>query len=79
MPSLARFALFQATYGEAVVKLVIVVVDDEADSLAVLVRELESRYGSHYRIVASGSAEDVFVRLGDQPRARRRCASTPLA
>jgi thioredoxin reductase (NADPH) len=48
-----------------VVKPVIVVVDDEADSLVGLVRELESRYGSQYRIVASGSAEEAFDRLGE--------------
>jgi CheY-like chemotaxis protein len=61
-----------------VVKPVIVVVDDEADSLTVLVHELESRYGSHYRIVASGSAEDVFVRLGEL-RAQARAVPLVLA
>ena len=46
-------------------KPVIVVVDDEADRLAGLVRELESRYGAQYRIVAGGSAAESFVRLAE--------------
>jgi CheY-like chemotaxis protein len=50
-------------------------VDDEADSLAGLVRELESRYGSQYRIVASRSAKEAFVRLGEL---RAEGAAVPL-
>ena len=44
---------------------VVLVVDDEADSLRALVRELESRYGAHYRIVACASAEDAVAVLTD--------------
>ena len=36
-------------------KPVIAVVDDEDDSLAALVHELESRYGLHYLVVACAS------------------------
>ena len=41
------------------------VVDDEAASLQTVAGELESRYGTHYRIVASPSAEDALTRLAD--------------
>jgi thioredoxin reductase (NADPH) len=44
---------------------VLVVVDDEAASLQTLAGELEARYGTHYRIVASPSAEDALTRLAD--------------
>ena len=36
---------------------VLVIVDDEKTSLEALTRELESRYGAHYRIVASASGD----------------------
>jgi thioredoxin reductase (NADPH) len=44
-------------------KPVLLVVDDEAASLEALTRELESRYGPHYRIVACASAEEALARL----------------
>jgi thioredoxin reductase (NADPH) len=47
----------------AVAKPVLVVVDDEDVSLKLLTRELESRYGTHYRIVASSSAAEALARL----------------
>src|SRR6516162_9684345 len=46
-------------------KPVLVVVDDEDASLQALARELESRYGAHYRVV-SGSSADVALVLADQ-------------
>ena len=39
-------------------KPVLVVVDDEDTSLQALTGELESRYGAHYQVVSSSSAED---------------------
>ena len=42
---------------------VLLVVDDEDGSLRALARELESRYGTDYQIVASPSAEDALTRL----------------
>jgi thioredoxin reductase (NADPH) len=57
------------------VRPVLVVVDDEPESLAALTRELESRYGSHYRIVASPSAKDALARL---ERLRAEGAAVPL-
>ncbi|MFI5080174.1 MAG: FAD-dependent oxidoreductase [Streptosporangiales bacterium] len=42
---------------------VIVVVDDEDDSLAALTHELESRYGTHYRVVACSSPGQALARL----------------
>ena len=47
------------------VEPVLVVVDDEVGSPQALTQELQSRYGSHYRIVASGSAKDVLARLAE--------------
>ena len=44
-------------------KPVVLVVDDEADSLRALSQELESRYGAHYRIVACGSARAALAVL----------------
>ena len=44
-------------------KPVLVIVDDEDASRQALVRELESRYGAHYRIVASPSPEMALARL----------------
>jgi CheY-like chemotaxis protein len=41
----------------AVAELVLVVVDDEHAALQALTRELESRYGGHYRIASSASPE----------------------
>jgi thioredoxin reductase (NADPH) len=49
----------------AVAKPVLVVVDGEDDSLRALTGELESRYGAHYRIVASSSAAEGLVRLAE--------------
>jgi thioredoxin reductase (NADPH) len=42
---------------------VLVVVDDEEDSLRSLARELQSRYGEHYRIVSAASAQEALARL----------------
>jgi thioredoxin reductase (NADPH) len=42
---------------------VVLVVDDEADSLRALSQELESRYGAHYRILACGSARAALAIL----------------
>jgi len=42
---------------------VLFVVDDEAESLQALTRELASRYGSHYRVVARVSATDALASL----------------
>jgi thioredoxin reductase (NADPH) len=44
-------------------KPVLVIVDDEDASRQELTRELESRYGAHYRIVASPSPELALARL----------------
>jgi thioredoxin reductase (NADPH) len=44
-------------------KPVIVVVDDEDDSLAALARELESRYGVHYLVMPCASPEQALARL----------------
>src|SRR5512135_2032066 len=44
---------------------VLVVVDDEEASLRALAHELQSRYGAHYQIVASASAEDALTRLAE--------------
>jgi thioredoxin reductase (NADPH) len=46
-------------------KPVLVVVDDEDASLQALTRELESRYGAHYRVVSGSSAEVALARLAD--------------
>ena len=54
---------------------VVLVVDDEADSLRALVRELESRYGAHYRIVACASARDAVAVLTEL---RAEGADVPL-
>ena len=59
------------------VRPALLVVDDEADSLRTLTRELESRYGSYYQIAASSSAEDAlsprhvpdrFIAIDEAPR-----------
>jgi thioredoxin reductase (NADPH) len=44
-------------------KPVLLVVDDERASLSSLTQELESRYGLHYRIVSSLSADEAVARL----------------
>jgi thioredoxin reductase (NADPH) len=44
-------------------KPVFMVVDDEDASLQALARELESRYGAHYRVVSGSSAEVALARL----------------
>src|SRR5690242_789803 len=46
-------------------KPVLVVVDDEDDSLQALTRELGSRYGADYDVVSSSSAEMALVRLAE--------------
>src|SRR5499433_1613578 len=46
-------------------KPVLVVVDDEDTSLQALARELESRYGAHYQVVAGSSAEVALDRLAE--------------
>jgi thioredoxin reductase (NADPH) len=46
-------------------KPVLVVVDDEDTSLQALTRELESRYGAHYQVVSSPSAEVALARLAE--------------
>ena len=56
-------------------KPVLVVVDDEDASLRLLVSELESRYGAHYRIVSGRSAEEALVRLAEL---RAEGASVPV-
>jgi thioredoxin reductase (NADPH) len=58
-----------------VAKPVLVVVDDEDASLRALTGELESRYGAHYRIVASSSAEEALARLAGL---RAEGASVPV-
>jgi thioredoxin reductase (NADPH) len=56
-------------------KPVIVVVDDEDDSLAALAHELESRYGAHYLVVACPSPGQALARLAGL---RAEGASVPL-
>src|SRR5215468_6290203 len=46
-------------------KPVLVVVDDEDASLQALARELESRYGAHYRVVSGSSAEVALAGLAE--------------
>jgi thioredoxin reductase (NADPH) len=46
-------------------KPVLVVVDDDETSLKALTRELESRYGSHYQMASSSSAEVTLSRLAE--------------
>jgi thioredoxin reductase (NADPH) len=58
-----------------VAKPVVLVVDDEADSLRALAGELESRYGAHYRIVACASARDAVAILTEL---RAEGADVPL-
>jgi thioredoxin reductase (NADPH) len=56
-------------------KPVLVVVDDEEASRQALVRELEARYGAHYRIVSSVSPGEALARL---ERLRAEGADVPL-
>jgi thioredoxin reductase (NADPH) len=56
-------------------KPVLVVVDDDETSLQALTRELESRYGSHYQVVSSPSAEETLSRL---PELKAAGAEVPL-
>jgi len=56
-------------------KPVIVVVDDEDASLAALAHELESRYGTHYQVVACSSPGQALARLAEL---RAAGASVPL-
>jgi CheY-like chemotaxis protein len=46
-------------------KPVIIVVDDEDDSLATLTRELESRYGAHYLVAACASPGQALATLAE--------------
>jgi thioredoxin reductase (NADPH) len=46
-------------------KPVLVVVDDEDTTLQALAGELESRYGVHYQVVSSSSAEMALARLAE--------------
>ena len=46
-------------------KPVLVVVDDEDTTLQALAGELESRYGAHYQVVSSSSAEVALARLAE--------------
>ena len=46
-------------------KPVLVVVDDEDATLRALTGELESRYGVHYQVVSSSSAEMALARLAE--------------
>ena len=46
-------------------KPVLVLVDDEDASRQALTRELEARYGAHYRIVSSPSPEVALARLSE--------------
>jgi thioredoxin reductase (NADPH) len=46
-------------------KPVLVVVDDEDTTLQALTGELESRYGAHYQVVSSSSAEMALARLAE--------------
>jgi thioredoxin reductase (NADPH) len=56
-------------------KPVLVVVDDEDDSRRELTRELESRYGAHYRVVSSTSPEAALAQLAEL---RAEGAAVPL-
>jgi CheY-like chemotaxis protein len=46
-------------------KPALVLADDEDTSLQALARELESRYGVHYQVVSSSSAEMALARLAE--------------
>src|SRR5215472_1307266 len=46
-------------------KPVLVVVGDDDTSLRALTRELESRYGAHYRVVSSSSPEMALAQLAE--------------
>jgi len=59
----------------AVAKPVLVVVDDEDASLRLLTKELESRCGAHYRLVATSSAAEGLARLAEL---RAEGASVPV-
>src|SRR4029450_522474 len=48
-----------------VVRPVVLVVDDEADSLRALAEELEARYGAHYRGAGTASAQDALATLAE--------------
>src|ERR1700751_248824 len=48
-----------------VAKPVLVVVDDEAARVRALTLEMESRYGAHYEVVSSSSAEMALARLAE--------------
>jgi thioredoxin reductase (NADPH) len=71
-------AAVSAAYGKAMRQPVLLVVDDEAESLQALTRELESRYGSQYRVVAGVSASDALARLS-QLRAEGAAVALILA
>jgi PleD family two-component response regulator len=65
VPYLAAGTLRRRRRLAGMAKPVIVVVDDEDDSLAALARELESRYGAHYLVVACSSPGQALVRLAE--------------
>ena len=46
-------------------KPVLVAVAEEDTTLQALTRELESRYGAHYQVVSSSSAEMALARLAE--------------
>ena len=54
-------------------KPVLVIVDDEDASRRELTRELESRYGAHYQIVALPSPETALARLTGSGMRAWRC------
>src|SRR6201982_3869824 len=56
-------------------KPVLVVVDDEDISAQALTGELESRYGAHYQVVSSSSAEMALARVSER---RAAGADVPL-
>jgi thioredoxin reductase (NADPH) len=58
-----------------VAKPVLVVVDDEETSRQALARELEARYGTHYRLVSSVSPDEA---LNGLERLRAEGVDVPL-
>ena len=59
----------------AMARPVVVVVDDEDASRQALARELEGRYGAHYRIMSAGSPEEGLAGL---EKLRSEGAEVPL-
>jgi thioredoxin reductase (NADPH) len=48
-----------------VAKPVLVVIEDDDTSLRALTRELESRYGAHYRVVSGSSPQTALAQLAE--------------